>query len=539
VTALSSLFQTIRYNRRMRSAAAKRGKLLRLVAALFVCLALAAPIAEASRYLPGMASSTPSLPPLEALDQVDRAGAEPFPLLTDGDARQLVALALLDAPAIARLTAEKRLRPLADPGAIPRPVELAAIRKLASGVFDCWPGLNIRETGCLPRNCVDHVFQGLWTDPSTGIAYARNRWYDSRTASWLSEDPLGAVDSPNLYAFVGWGPQAGADPLGLEDGCCSAVADALDRAADSWAHERAVHAGALLGPEAYKFEYVCSRGACSLLLCVPNSVLRLGKSPGELIGIFEEINTGGPRYAPGETPEQRIDEAQDAILGTMGDVMIVSGVVEGSLAVARRGLASSLRSPSTTEGLVKLSEAWESRAPTLFDDLASRGLTATDGTLELGLARARAASGLPVSLAGETPVVNPSRSGLPPVRLAGESSDVEAAIDSARSQTMFRLPAQNPSTGQGLVNLEQRFDPTRPIALHETLTFEGIADAPTQTVQVRPHSPNTNAPLGTYSRTNPTTQISSPNNKWYMLPDGTWKKWAQMSEAEKAAAHFP
>jgi len=58
------------------------------------------------------------------------------------------------------------------------------------------------------------LFQGLWTDPVTGIAYARNRWYDARTASWLSEDPMGAVDSPNLYAFVGWGPHMYTDPYG-------------------------------------------------------------------------------------------------------------------------------------------------------------------------------------------------------------------------------------------------------------------------------------------------------------------------------------
>ncbi len=42
------------------------------------------------------------------------------------------------------------------------------------------------------------LFQGLWTDPVTGIAYARARWYDSRNASWLSADPLANVDSPNL-----------------------------------------------------------------------------------------------------------------------------------------------------------------------------------------------------------------------------------------------------------------------------------------------------------------------------------------------------
>ena len=61
-----------------------------------------------------------------------------------------------------------------------------------------------------------HLFQGLWTDPVTGIAYARNRWYDARTASWLSEDPKGAVDSPNLYAFVGWGPHVYTDPMGTD-----------------------------------------------------------------------------------------------------------------------------------------------------------------------------------------------------------------------------------------------------------------------------------------------------------------------------------
>jgi RHS repeat-associated protein len=66
-------------------------------------------------------------------------------------------------------------------------------------------------------------FQGLWHDPTTGLAYARNRWYDARTASWLSEDPLGPVDSPNLYAFVAWGPHAARDPLGKQGGAFFAV----------------------------------------------------------------------------------------------------------------------------------------------------------------------------------------------------------------------------------------------------------------------------------------------------------------------------
>ncbi len=58
------------------------------------------------------------------------------------------------------------------------------------------------------------LFQGLWTDPVTGIAYARARWYDARNASWLSEDPEQTLDSPNLYAYVAWQPQMARDPSG-------------------------------------------------------------------------------------------------------------------------------------------------------------------------------------------------------------------------------------------------------------------------------------------------------------------------------------
>jgi len=38
----------------------------------------------------------------------------------------------------------------------------------------------------------------------------------SGIGSWLSEDPLGDVDSPNLYAYVGWRPHERTDPLGLQ-----------------------------------------------------------------------------------------------------------------------------------------------------------------------------------------------------------------------------------------------------------------------------------------------------------------------------------
>jgi RHS repeat-associated protein len=60
------------------------------------------------------------------------------------------------------------------------------------------------------------LFQGLLTDAVTGLSWARSRWLDPRTAEWLSEDSMGAVDSPNLYAFVAWQPTMGTDPMGRQ-----------------------------------------------------------------------------------------------------------------------------------------------------------------------------------------------------------------------------------------------------------------------------------------------------------------------------------
>ncbi len=171
----------------MRFRAAAKGRRLFLLAAVCLLSALLlSPAAEASRSLP--AAIAPALSAPATPDQV---------LETE----------LTEPP--------ERLRIFDDLSLPPRPLELVEASKTATGVKPLGLGLNTRQTGDLSRESGGLSFQGLWTDPVTGIAYARNRWYDARTASWLSEDPMGAVDSPNLYAFVGWGPHVGRDPMGL------------------------------------------------------------------------------------------------------------------------------------------------------------------------------------------------------------------------------------------------------------------------------------------------------------------------------------
>ena len=187
--------------------AAKKRKIFSLAAAVLAAAAtlLAPAPADASRYLPQL--SQRAAPPPASLEDLapgaDACHIPQLPLLTPADRRDLVDLA-----AGARLEAQRLALRLAS-------AELEWGLKTASGGQTSGTEPNVRPSSDLGQKSHRPTFQGLWTDPVSGLSYARNRWYDPRNASWLSEDPLGAVDSPNLYAFVGWGPQSAVDPLGL------------------------------------------------------------------------------------------------------------------------------------------------------------------------------------------------------------------------------------------------------------------------------------------------------------------------------------
>ena len=113
------------------------------------------------------------------------------------------------------------------------PIPAVLFDKKIASRFESWEAAKDDLGGRFPGGQTA-LFQGLWTDPVTGVAYARARWYDARNASWLSEDPLLDVDSPNLYAFVGHQPNMGSDPRGelcigknKETPTCMAITDML------------------------------------------------------------------------------------------------------------------------------------------------------------------------------------------------------------------------------------------------------------------------------------------------------------------------
>ncbi|HEV8657778.1 MAG TPA: HNH/ENDO VII family nuclease [Thermoanaerobaculia bacterium] len=55
-----------------------------------------------------------------------------------------------------------------------------------------------------------HPFQ----DPMTGKNYVRARWFDTQNGVWLTPDPAGYTDSPNLYSYASADPVNGRDPTG-------------------------------------------------------------------------------------------------------------------------------------------------------------------------------------------------------------------------------------------------------------------------------------------------------------------------------------
>jgi RHS repeat-associated protein len=46
-----------------------------------------------------------------------------------------------------------------------------------------------------------HSFTGKELDPDTGLHYYNARWYDSELGRFVSEDPVGDPNNPNLYAY--------------------------------------------------------------------------------------------------------------------------------------------------------------------------------------------------------------------------------------------------------------------------------------------------------------------------------------------------
>ncbi|HQQ77107.1 MAG TPA: RHS repeat-associated core domain-containing protein [Thermoanaerobaculia bacterium] len=194
-------------------------------------------------------------------------------------------------------------------------------------------------------------WHGHWTDPVTGLIYMRHRWYDPRTGTFLSPDPLEDIDSPNQYLFGAGRPHEVVDPLGLclgldkEGRPCGYYADKIDEYLVETAKLRRDQTGVPLAID-------------RLLLSPVTGFLRLGEAQGRLGYRYAEALTN-PRVAlpAGATVTSETNEVGADLLQAAGDAALLAPITRSGAAGAKvslgmpegSALASAVRVPLTLQ----------------------------------------------------------------------------------------------------------------------------------------------------------------------------------------------
>ena len=137
-------------------------------------------------------------------------------------------------PAVDQILADEQVTSPSSPGTVVWPLtdNLGTVRDLATYnaatgtttvvnhiVYDSF-GNVVSQSNAAAAACL-FGYTGQMFDQDTGLSYDLNRWYDSSTGRFMSQDPSGFFLSgdSNLYRYVGNSPTNFIDPLGLADVC--------------------------------------------------------------------------------------------------------------------------------------------------------------------------------------------------------------------------------------------------------------------------------------------------------------------------------
>lgn len=367
-------------------------------------------------------------------------------------------------------------------------------------------------------------------DKELGTYDYRARQYDPQLGRFQQRDPAGPVESTNMYPYARNSPLAFNDPFGTE---------ARPEQAKTYAPEFVEGGGIGVGislfggwtgkaggalaqlPQPVELPRVrratetkvnlTSTGDVESYHLTTSDIKRLllkGLPPGGELTSFEVGLT--------ELPINEYPGVSDAFQIIMSN----EGIVGYKLDFDRSGFNYKTRK-GTLVGKTPGTEA----------GLGSPGFTPLD-VISMGTGLARGIS----KQAGKRFIKKTSNKANRGLDL---DEEIEMAVERAETAYWYRLPGQNPRTGEGLKNVRIKSNPEKDIWFHDELDFRNVVGSPRPRIQVRTHSPNPNAPKGSYSKMNPTTQIDTKKGNFYRLPDGTWKRLSEMKEAEKAAAHYP
>jgi RHS repeat-associated protein len=87
--------------------------------------------------------------------------------------------------------------------------------KALAAVFDYTPyGQAYAENDTVG---ITHRYTGHDWDATANLYFAPYRFYNPQLARWMSRDPLGMVDGPNVYKYVRGNPIRKRDPLGMRE----------------------------------------------------------------------------------------------------------------------------------------------------------------------------------------------------------------------------------------------------------------------------------------------------------------------------------
>ncbi|HMJ85916.1 MAG TPA: RHS repeat-associated core domain-containing protein, partial [Vicinamibacterales bacterium] len=209
-------------------------------------------------------------------------------------------------------------------------------------------------------------------DPATNLIYARARWYDPATGTFLTPDRLGFIDSSNLYAFGAGDPVNHRDPsgdcAGVDSVNCGDYAREVNDQFNNpmnWVGN-SLRSGRFAAFEVKGFVMAAPRAAAGLWDILKDPVGARMKMSEGIVNLAVAV-----AMDPGEVASNAVNSAinanPDDVAEVVGDTLFWAAVGEGGKIIqAAREAKAAARAAQRTRVLAAIAESRASRASSQF-----------------------------------------------------------------------------------------------------------------------------------------------------------------------------